>query len=309
MQPLVTRHIPDTMASMADRQATNHAQPSSARDLPLDLAIDRFLVHLVGSRSPRNTVQSYRYDLGLLDRANPGVAVSGLKPADIARFLAGADAPATRKRRLTSLRRFFAWLGTASEIDNDPLEGIRHQRLAVPPPDVLTGMESQALLPAAALDEPWALLAIRLMLHCGLRRSELLALSPSDIKTGSNPCVVVESFEPARPWLRRVVPAPDDHEDALERWRERRLPGPTLFPVGPQAVNGMLDRVRKRANVTRRVTPRMLRDTWAHSLARNGVEADEMLRLLGMADEYRNRQTIAAIIRHVREPGTASPIS
>src|SRR3954469_16074394 len=243
MQLLATRHIPDTMASMADRQDINSPQPSSGRDLPLDLAIDRFLVHLVGLRRPRNTVQSYRYDLGLLDRANPGVAVSGLQPANIARFLAGADAPATRKRRLTSLRRFFAWLGTTSEVDHDPLEGIRHQRLAVPPPDVLTGTESHALLAAAALDEAWALPAIRLMLHCGLRRSELLALAPSDIKNGSGSWVVVESFEPARPWLRRVVPAPDDLEAALERWRERRPPGPVLFPIGPQAVNGMLDRV------------------------------------------------------------------
>jgi integrase/recombinase XerD len=73
---------------------------------------------------------------------------------------------------------------------------------------------------------------------------------------------------------------------------EVRDPLGLLFPVGFQAINGMVDRVRKRAGIGRTITPRTLRDTFAYGRALASATEDELIQELGLADDARNRESI-----------------
>ena len=64
----------------------------------------------------------------------------------------------------------------------------------------------------------------------------------------------------------------------------------------------MVDRVRKRAEITKEVTPQVLRHTFAVERAKDGAEEKELLELLGLADDPRNRASVARYIK-LASPG------
>ena len=73
----------------------------------------------------------------------------------------------------------------------------------------------------------------------------------------------------------------------------RRNPAGMLFPVGPQAVNGMVDRVRRAAGIGKDdVTPQTLRTTFAVERARAGADQQQLLALLGLVNDPRNRASV-----------------
>jgi integrase/recombinase XerD len=79
---------------------------------------------------------------------------------------------------------------------------------------------------------------------------------------------------------------------AYDRFLELRDPESALFPYGFQAINGMVERLRKRAEIARPVTPRTLRDTFAVRRAIDGAGEEELIRELGLADDPRNRESV-----------------
>ena len=80
--------------------------------------------------------------------------------------------------------------------------------------------------------------------------------------------------------------------EVYSRYLELRNPVGRLFPVGFQAINGMVNRIRRAAKLDRSVTPRVLRDTYTMMRVLEGATEDELIRDLGHADEYRNRQSL-----------------
>ncbi len=75
-----------------------------------------------------------------------------------------------------------------------------------------------------------------------------------------------------------------------------------LFPVGFQAVNGMVNRVAKNAGLTQSVTPQTLRHTFAFERARNGATEDDLIELLGLADDPRNRESVRRYLSLAEPP-------
>ena len=133
--------------------------------------------YLARKRRPKNTIDSYLYDLAILAQQSPGKAVDRVTPDDITRFLGEANSPATRKRRLTSIRGFFRFLiDDGLVLSVNPTEDFYPNRVQLRTPDPLTLVEQNDLLAAAQRDEPWSLLAIVLMMQIGLSRSEVLGL-------------------------------------------------------------------------------------------------------------------------------------
>ena len=154
----------------------------------------------------------------------------------------------------------------------DPTEGHYPHTIPLRSPVPLFASEQEALLAAAADDETWSLPAIWLMLRLGLTRAELLALRREHIDLDDPVGPIVYIF----------------YEDVTKRGKERKLaageqlralqgisrsPSPVdlLFPVGPQAVNGMVDRVRGAAGIQKEVTPQTLRHSFALNRAQAGA--------------------------------------
>ncbi len=83
-----------------------------------------------------------------------------------------------------------------------------------------------------------------------------------------------------------------------------KAPVDTLFPYGPQAVNGMVERVRQAAGIRKDVTPQTLRHTYAVEKAKQGADEVQLLALLGLADDPRNRASVGRYIKLAAPPLT-----
>ena len=286
--------------------------PSRGRLRPgnsLVAAAEHFRADLEQKRRPKNTIASYLFDLTVLAHQIPAKSINQITAIDITRFLGESNTAATRKRRLTSVRRFFRFLiDEAMVLSIDPTEDFFPNRVDLRIPEPLTAAEQRAMIHAAEADEPWSLTALLLMMHAGLTRAELLRLERGNIDR-SDPAAVtirVVTDDPRKVNQNRELPAGDALAAAYDAFLDARNPQGALFPYGFQAINGMVERVRKRAEINRPVTPRTLRDTFAVRRAVAGVGEADLLRELGLADDLRNRESVRRYLAFADAPGDAA---
>jgi integrase/recombinase XerD len=271
----------------------------------LDLARTDYRRHLELSRRPTNTIESYSYDLQVLEDLIGPKPINRIERNDIARFLGEANSKTTRKRRLTSARRFFRYLiDDLHVLRFDPTDGYYPHPIALRTPVPLFATEQAALMDAALGDEPWSALAIWLMMRLGLTRAELLALARDHIdRTQPEAPVVYVVYDALSKQSKdRRLPANAEFADLYDAFLAARNPSGILFPVGPQAVNGMVDRVRRAAGIERDVTPQTLRTTFAVEQARAGADQQHLLALLGLVNDPRNRSSVDRYIALAADP-------
>jgi integrase len=116
------------------------------------------------SRSFMPHVRAFQRDLG--ERRLPE-----LTARDVERFVSGREAAATRNRRLTSLRLFFAWARRKGLVEADPSAGLEKER-ETERARTLTDDELRALI--LGFDGTRYGRAVRLLALTGLRRDEVL---------------------------------------------------------------------------------------------------------------------------------------
>ena len=304
------RHGPDQLALFAPGPSGElmpllGGLPPLAAGSGLELARAWYRRELEQGRRPRNTIESYCYDLAVLEKLIGNKPVAGIDRGDIARFLGDANGRSTRKRRLTSVRRFFRYLiEDARVLGSDPTEGYYPHTIPLRSPVPLFAAEQEALLTAAAADEPWSLPAIWLMLRLGLTRGELLALRRDhvDLVDPARPIVYVFYDDPAKRGKERKLGADGEFAEIYSAYLDAKAPVDVLFPYGPQAVNGMVERVRHAARLRKEVTPQTLRHTYAVEKALQGADEEQLLALLGLADDPRNRASVRRYLKLAEPP-------
>lgn len=296
----------------ADSDATKIVPHSDPEPDPVDahslLSTARvwFRQHLLDADRPQNTVESYVYDLVVLENRISNKPVHRITETDIAMYLADAHSKVTRKRRLTSVKAFFRYLTTDLKVlKADPAESFSPHPLEHHRPNILTEVEQKALMLAAQGDEPWSAPAVWLMMHLGLGRTELLGLKRDHIdRTGvPGPDILIAYDSPGKHSKQRTLKASGEFAGIYTSFLEQKQPEDVLFPYGPQAVNGMVDRVTASAGITRRVTPQLLRQTAAVALAQRGHSINELLTMLGLANDARNRETVRMYMDMAEELG------
>jgi integrase/recombinase XerD len=271
----------------------------------LTLARSWYRHDLERRRRPRNTIDSYSYDLMVLEHLIGPKPLNRITNSDIARYLGEASSKTTRKRRLTSARRFFHYLVEEVKVLKfNPTEGFYPHRIPASTPRPLFANEQEAMLAAARADEPWSGVAVWLMMRLGLTRAELLALQRDHIDRTDpeRPIVHIYYDDVAKQSKERKLAADDEFSSMYDAFLEERDPRGVLFPVGRQAVNGMVERVRRAAGIDKEITPTTLRQTFAIEQARASADEDRLLALLGLADDPRNRSTVRGYIAHAAPP-------
>jgi integrase/recombinase XerD len=271
----------------------------------LELARSWYRRELEQAGRPSNTIESYCYDLVVLEKLIGPKPIAAIDQTDIARLLGDANGRATRKRRLTSARRFFRYLiDDARVLRADPTEGHYPHTIPLRSPVPLFAAEQEDLLAAAADDEAWSLPAIWLMLRLGLTRAELLALRREhiDLADPAAPVVYVFYDDVAKRGKERKLAADAAFAALYAAFLEARSPVDLLFPVGPQAVNGMVDLVRSAAGIQKDITPQTLRHTFAVDRAAAGATEVDLLALLGLAPDARNRASVQRYLKLASPP-------
>lgn len=257
------------------------------------------------ARRPPNTVQSYIYDLALMQRKIGPKPIDQITRRDIADYLTLSGGRASRKRRLTSARRFFRFLiDDARVLGADPTDGYYPHTIPLRSPVPLFTEEQETLLAVAAEDEPWSRIAIWLMLRLGLSRSELLALRREhiDLEDAARPVIYIFYDDPTKRAKERKLEADPEFASLYAEYLAIASPVDQLFPVFPATVNVMVDRVRQAAGIQKDVTPKTLRHTYAIDRAKEGADETQLLTLLGLADDPRNRTSVRRYLKLAEPP-------
>ncbi len=252
---------------------------------------------LVAERgAARNTGLAYAADLSNFATfaAKRGEALAGASAHTLQAYLAGLHAAGlsarTASRRLSCLRQFHRFLLQEGVRADDPTQTLDSPRLPLGLPKYLTEAEIGALLDAAARQPGrpglLAVAALELLYATGLRVSELLALRRTAVAIGADMLAVR-----GKGGRERLVPlggAARRAAAALTAEREDKWLFPGRNPARAMTRQGfalMLKPVALAAGIDpARVSPHVLRHSFASHMLAHGADLRSLQSLLGHAD-------------------------
>jgi integrase/recombinase XerD len=265
----------------------------------LDRHVEAFLEMLVAERgAARNTLLAYHRDLSDFSgfAAARGEAVERASAETLRAYMAGLGAqglkPRTAARRLSALRQFHRFLLREGIRTDDPAELLDSPKLAAVLPKYLSEAEVDALLAATGRisGRPGVLAraALEILYATGLRVTELLSL-PRTALAGDAVLAIVKG----KGGKERMVPlsqAAREAASALTALSEK--PSRWLFsghdparPFTRQALFLLLKQVALEAGIDPpRVSPHVLRHSFASHLLARGADLRSLQMLLGHAD-------------------------
>ena len=261
---------------------------------------EEFLASLT-SMSAR-TVEAYGSDLagfvewaGRGDVAGPDAVDRTLLRRYVAHLATRRYARRSVARKVSALRRYFAWCTRTGRISVDPSASLSSPRGDGRLPRVLHQDEVNGLLddpPAAILEDPPAIRArddavLEVLYGSGLRVAELCGLDDGDLDLERGRAVVW-----GKGGKQRAVPLSPPSVDALRAWRTHReelvsadTPEGAVFlnrrgrRLTPRDVRRVVD--RRASSPTH---PHALRHTFATHLLDGGADLRAVQELLGHAD-------------------------
>ncbi len=273
---------------------------------PASRQVEHFLEMLTAERgAARNTVESYRRDLADFSdfMAARSPTPEDAATVDVRKYLARLSAAglsaSTAARRLSALRQFFRFLHTEGLRADDPTAPIDGPRRSRPLPRHLSEDEVTALLdvahrrPGAAGVRLIALLEV--LYATGLRVSELVGLPLSALGRDGDMLLVQ-----GKGGRERMVPlglpaaaALTDYLETRAAWVPKgRRESRWLFPSRAKA--GHLTRTRfgqllkelaaEAGLDAARVSPHVLRHSFASHLLAHGADLRALQQMLGHAD-------------------------
>jgi integrase/recombinase XerD len=261
-----------------------------------DPEVEAFLEMLAAERgAARNTLAAYASDLAdfaaFLAPERPASASPGQISAYLAHLSAAGLSARTAARRLSALRQFFRFLAQEGMRADDPTLLTVSPKLPAALPKALTEAEVAALIAGAASlpppQGPRAAALVELLYASGLRASECVSLPFSALRAEG--LMVAVRGKGGR---ERLVPIPPRARAAAEAARDPKAPSRFLFPS--RAASGHLTRqglalLLKQAALAAgldpaRVSPHVLRHSFATHLLARGADLRSLQLLLGHAD-------------------------
>ena len=267
-----------------------------------DRAIERFLDATWAERGlSDNSLQSYRLDLlRLRDRLGKrGQTLDAAKRDDLLAVLTAeiqqGKSPRTVSRYLSTWRQYYRWLLREGVINSDPVALIESPRTGRGLPKALTEQQVETLLAAPDTD---TLLGLRdramleLMYATGLRVSELVNLELVNLNLNQG---VIRVTGKGR--KERLVPIGDEAHDSLNLYLSGGRPGllkgaqtESVFVttrksgMTRQAFWYMVRRYAVRCGIAQKLSPHMLRHSFATHLLNHGADLRVVQLLLGHSD-------------------------
>jgi len=262
--------------------------------------IHEFLAHLAVERnlSPR-TIEAYQRDLTQFNAWLDGqsLQLDRVERAVLRNYLGerrdGGLSPRSSARALSTLRGFFGFLIQTEVLGADPTANLRSPSLWQTVPHALSSDEIDALL--AVPDTSTTLgLRDRAMLETlyatGLRVSELVGLTLDRVRLDPGFVRVIGKGRKERlvPLGNSAVASIDDYlQHARSKLNQRRLPQLFLnHRGGPLTRQGFWKILRGhavKAGISSRISPHIIRHSFATHLVENGADLRSVQMMLGHA--------------------------
>ena len=278
----------------------------------VDAYIESYLAHISGERGmSAHTTAAYRNDLGGFlrcvlgdgDDASNGFQMvdwSGVGTVEVEGYVAHLDgrgySASTRARKIASVRSFMRFLKQEGVIEESPTRKLKNPRAARNLPKSLSTEEIESLLSAANQgSEPTQLrdrAMVELMYAGGLRVTETTGLDVDDVSFDN---LTVRCT--GKGGKDRVIPV---YEEAVDAVAEYLVDGRPRIGKVQDACALFLNRLGKRitrqgfwlrlnqlaesAGITSKLTPHMLRHSFATHLLHGGASLRHVQELLGHSD-------------------------
>jgi integrase/recombinase XerD len=264
--------------------------------------IDTYLTYLRDVRRvATNTVESYARDLAALAAfaEKRGVGVETLERRDLEAFvrslMTSGLSPRSVARTVACVRGFYRFVALERKADTSPADDLRAPRAWATLPKFLSLEDVDRLLARPDPSTPRGLrdkALIEVLYATGMRVSELVALKPADLHLEEGYLTCTGKGD-----KQRIVPLGHEAADWVRRYmREGRgtLAGgatPWLFvnarDGGPLSRVGfwkVLKEYGLKAGISQRLSPHMLRHSFATHLLERGADLRAIQLMLGHAD-------------------------
>lgn len=277
------------------------ARPDSVDRPPM--AIVRYLRHVeVERRMAANTLEAYRRDLTRLAEFAAGRdrRIEALDRGDLEAFvretMASGLSPTSTARLVACVRGFYRFLRLIGEVPQNPADDLHAPRTLTSLPHSLAFEEIEALLAAPDTSIARGLrdrALIEVLYATGLRVSELVGLRLADLRLneGFIKCMGKGSKQ-------RIVPIGDTATEWLERYladarpvlaKRRETPWVFVNARGGARLSRLgfwklLKAYGRRAGVRGRLSPHVLRHSFATHLLERGADLRSIQAMLGHAD-------------------------
>ena len=199
-------------------------------------------------------------------------------------------------RRLSALRQFMIWMVEERRRDDNPCRWIDNPKLPMSLPKHLSEAEVVALIAAAGqltplADAQRAVALLEILYATGLRVSELMGLTVDQFRRDPDSIMVV-----GKGGRERLVPLGNAAKQAAAAWLhvrdQRHQLSKYMFPAGDsdapmtrQQFSGLLKRLAVAAALApHRVSPHVLRHSFATHMLNRGADLRSLQTLLGHAD-------------------------
>jgi site-specific recombinase XerD len=244
--------------------------------------LDGYINSLVTDGKSAHTRANTRLDLKQLARFLGRQRLSAVSTDDLRRFFhwlqrQQGNAPSSLRRKTSSVKGFFRFLHASGAINLDPSEAVIYPPAAVANRLPLTRKEAARMV-AAAPTPLWRALVVCL-LDCGLKRDEAVALLWEDVDRDAEPApgvVYVRHRRESKRTRRRTLALTSRLVQALQACSRPEGASAPVFPLSARGVDFVVETCAGRADVRpgEKVTPQMLRDTYARDRMAGFVQAE-----------------------------------
>jgi site-specific recombinase XerD len=272
----------DMTAQLGRPPASSPAGNAPTATASVGDALEGYIHSLVADGKSDHTRASTRLDLNQLARFLGRQRLSAVSTDDLRRFFQWlqrqqGNAPSSLRRKTSSVKGFFRFLHASGAIDTDPSEAIIYPPAGVASRPPLT-REEAAQLVAAAPSPLWRAVVICL-LDCGLKRDEVVALLWEDVDRRAEPApgvVHVRHRRASKRARRRTLSLTSRLVRVLETCDRPESTSAAVFPLSARGVDFVVETCASRAHVRpgEKVTPQMLRDTYARDRMAGFVQAE-----------------------------------
>ena len=265
--------------------------------------IDTFVNHLAVERGlSANTLAAYRNDLSALakfqcPKNKPAISWGSVKERDIRNFLDDLDkrgySLATKSRKIASAKSFFNFLKSEGIIHNNLMDEVRQPRSGQVLPKALSIEEVDLLLNFKSEKQSTEDLRdgvmVELMYAAGLRVSELVGLNVRDVDldVGSVRTIGKGYKERIIPLYETAVESISEYVTIIRPIHSQSQKQEALFlnrrgsRLTRQAVWLRLRKLAIKVGISSKITPHMLRNSFATHLLHGGASLRHVQELLG----------------------------
>lgn len=196
--------------------------------IKLEIAHKNFIDHLKSQDRSNSTVIAYKKDIEQLIEHlyKEGVdLVNKIETAHLVAFMKGlAEKNYTNKsisRKTNSTKTFFRFLLAEGHIEDNAADGLKHPKVIVKPPRILSRLEYGALRDAAKVDVRTSAI-IEVLLQTGIRISELADIAEAHVEIDHDNEIGVLSVPQRGRHEARTIPLNKAAIEAIKRYLEER---------------------------------------------------------------------------------------